>query len=220
MTLLETRQPDFPQHPGDGFQIKEDLEDGYIMWTYSEQFNQWTYEVFKNALQGFIYTDQVRTRGEDVPATKDAGDEPQLLTQKDVNHYLATKDELAALQAQVDNLSGLLIQARYEQGVGIAPRPGEFLCLEEMTQKDRFSQASELRLFESDLDNKYPALLRVISGDIIHIVESTTGNFCQLRVTQATGIAMKYEYVVGTLDRISDRVPYEFRISGAAAANG
>ena len=86
MTMLETRQPNFPANPEDGFQIKEPLEDGYIIWTYSEQFNEWTYEVFRGALDGFIYTDQVRTRGEDVPAPSKT--EPVLFTQRDVNHYL------------------------------------------------------------------------------------------------------------------------------------
>ena len=226
MTLLETRQPDFPEHPEDGFQIKENLEDGYIIWTYSEQFNQWTYEVFRNALDGYIYTDQVLTRREDAPAAKGAEDEPVLFTQRDVNHYLndkevdseafATKDELAALQAQVDNLSGLLIQARYEQGTGITTRPGQFVCVANDSQQSRFSQGTELRLYETDLDQKAPALTRVIVGDYITIKESTTGLSCQLHVTYGAGTVIRYDYMIGTLDRISDRVPYEFRISGQA----
>lgn len=226
MTLLETRQPDFPEHPEDGFQIKENLEDGYIIWTYSEPFNQWTYEVFRGALDGYIYTDQVRTRSEEAPTAKGAEDEPVLFTQRDVNHFLndkevdseafATKDELAALQAQVDNLSGLLIQARYEQGTGITTRPGQFVCVANDTQQNRFSQGTELRLYESDLDQKAPALTRVIAGDYINIVESTTGLSCQLHVTYAAGTIIRYDNFIGTLDRISDRVPYEFRISGQA----
>ena len=66
MTMLESRQPDFPENPEDGFEIKEPLPDGgHVIWKYSEPFNQWTYEVYNNALQGFIYTDQVRTRVEE-----------------------------------------------------------------------------------------------------------------------------------------------------------
>ena len=227
MTLLETRQPDFPEHPEDGFQIKENLEDGYIIWTYSEQFNQWTYELFRNALEGFIYTDQVRTRSEDVPAAKGAGDEPVLFTQRDVNHYLnekeveidtesfATKAELAELQSQVDNLSGLLIQARYEQGTGITTRPGEFVITANDTQQNRLSQGTELKLYETDIDGKTPALTRVIIGDTIHIADPY-GASASMQVTHTVGTVIRYSNVIGTLDRISDRVPYSFRISGQA----
>ena len=89
MTMLESRLPDFPQHPEDGFQIKEDLPDGgYVVWTYSEPYNQWTYEQFTAALSGYIYTDQVLTRAKG--PTRDG--EPELLTQQDVNHYLDTKE--------------------------------------------------------------------------------------------------------------------------------
>ena len=128
----------------------------------------------------------------------------------------ATKDELAALQEQVDNLSGLLIQARYEQGTGLTTRPGQFICVANDTQQNRFSQGTELRLYESDLDQKAPALMRVIVGDYIAINESTTGLSCQLHVTYSAGTVIRYDYMLGTLDRISDRVPYEFRISGQA----
>ena len=288
MTLLQQRQPDFPEHPEDGFEIKEELPDGgYVVWEYSAQFNEWTYTIHKAALDGFIYTDQVRTRGEEAPAAKGAEDVPELLTQRDVNHYLndkggggadgdylplsggdvsgnirfdgggslgavdngtgfvtlhfesgavkyngwythdehlvtkkrledyATKEELAALQAQVDNLSGLLIQARYEQGTGITTRPGEFVIVANDTQQNRFSQGTELRLYETDLDGKSPALTRVIAGDTIHIADPY-GASCSMEVTYAAGTVIRYSNVIGTLDRISDRTPYSFRISGQA----
>jgi len=223
MTLLESRQPDFPEHPGDGFQIQEDLPDGgYVMWTYSEQFNQWTYKTFTKQWDGFLYTDQVRTR----PEARDA--HPELLTQKDVNHFLdakeveidaesfATKAELAALQSQVDNLSGLLIQARYEQGTGITTRPGQFVCVANDTQQNRLSQGTELKLYETDLDGKRPALTRVIIGDTIHISD-LYGASASMEVTQTVGTVIRYTNVIGTLDYISDRTPYSFRISGAAS---
>jgi len=217
MTMLDTRIPDFPEHPSDGFQIKEDLPDGgYIIWTYSDTFNQWTYETFRAALDGYIYTDQVRTR----PEVRDAN--PELVTQRDVNHFLndkevefATKQELAALQDQVNSLSGLLVQARYEQGIGITPRPGQFVIVANDTQQDRFSQGTELRFFETDLDHKFPALLRIIVGDTIHITDPY-GGYCSLEVTHSAGIVIRYSNVIGTLDRISDQTPYSFRVSSAA----
>ena len=222
MTLLQERQPDFPEHPEDGFQIKEDLPDGgYVLWTYSEQFNQWTYQKFTKQFEGFLYTDQVMTR----PEARQAN--PELLTQRDVNHFLnekeveidaesfATKAELAALQSQVDNLSGLLIQARYEQGTGITTRPGEFVITANDTQQNRLSQGTELKLYETDLDGKRPALTRVIIGDTIHIADPY-GASCSMEVTHTVGTVIRYTNVIGSLDRISDRVPYSFRISGQA----
>ena len=95
MTLLQERLPDFPENPGDGFQIKESLPDGgFVLWTYSESYNQWTYETFNNAISGYIFTDQVLTRTEATPAPMSVASEdevPSIRNQKDVNHFLANK---------------------------------------------------------------------------------------------------------------------------------
>lgn len=110
MTMIDTRTPDFPANPGDGFQVKEELPDGngYIIWTYNALYNEWTNEVFKAALTGYVFTDQVRTR----PTKK--GEAPELFTQQDVNYYLddksspiegeyATKQQVEALAFAVVN---------------------------------------------------------------------------------------------------------------------
>lgn len=246
MTLLESRLPDFPEHPGDGFQIKEDLPDGgYVIWTYSEQFNQWTYESFTKQWDGFLYTDQVRTR----PEAREAN--PELLTQRDVNWFLdskeppqvegpsleglateewvqsqgyATKAELngyattaalADLQQQIDNLSGLVVQARYSNGNGITTRPGEFIVLRNDTQQTRFSAGDQIRFNETDATNKNPALVRIIIGDLIHVVDPRTGQSTVLQVTQAAGIVHNYTCLGGTMDTIPNNTALEFRISGA-----
>lgn len=102
MTLLDTRTPDFPSKPQDGFQIKEDLPDGgYVIWTYSEQFNQWTYELYPAELNGFVYTDQVRTR-----ETTNT-----IMTQKDVNKYLAAaQSRIATLETAVKQLQEIALR--------------------------------------------------------------------------------------------------------------
>ena len=253
MTLLETRQPDFPEHPEDGFQIKEDLPDGgYVLWEYSEQFNEWTYKTYTKQFDGFVYTDQVRTR----PEARD--DNPELITQKDVNHYLdgkeapevelegvateewvesqnyatrswvnnknyATKAELggyattaalAELQQQVNNLSGLVVQARYSNGQGISTRPGEFIVMRDDTQQTRFSAGDTIRFDETDATNKNPALVRIIIGDLIHVVDPRTSQSTVLQVTQAAGIVHQYTCLGGSMDTIPNNTALEFRISG------
>ena len=60
----------FPEHPSDGFQIKEPMKDGgHVMWTYSAQFNQWTYEVYEQSINGYLYGDQVVVGSKDVART-------------------------------------------------------------------------------------------------------------------------------------------------------
>ena len=87
MTLLQNRLADFPENPEDGFEIREDLPNGgYVIWKYSQQFNQWTYESVSSNLSGYLYTDQVLVRVNDRHGR--ALDPADLKTQKDVNHYL------------------------------------------------------------------------------------------------------------------------------------
>ena len=88
MTQLNTRQPNFPENPSDGFQIKEDLPDGsgYVMWTYNAFYNEWTNKVFKAALTGYLYTDQVRTLPTEV--TTFDGNKDYLTTQQQVNNFI------------------------------------------------------------------------------------------------------------------------------------
>ena len=114
MKLLQERMPNFPQHPGDGFEIKEDLPNGgFVVWKYNEEFNQWTYETFNNALEGFIYTDQVRTRNESNPMNIGEDEVPVIQTQKDVNHFLADNlggggnSDLEDLEQRVADLEAL-----------------------------------------------------------------------------------------------------------------
>ena len=87
----------FPANPSDGFQIKENLPGtGYVMWEYSEQFNQWTYVLHEQPLTGYVYTDQVKTREQ----TED------ITTQQDVNHYLADtmSQRISVLEERVERL--------------------------------------------------------------------------------------------------------------------
>ena len=106
MTLLDTRLPNFPENPGDGFQIKETTPDGFVLWTYSEQFNQWTYKSFVDHYTGYVYTDQVLTR----ETTDD------IATQQDVNQYMADalSQRVAALEAALVSLQVQLGEAADE----------------------------------------------------------------------------------------------------------
>ena len=127
----------------------------------------------------------------------------------------ATQQQLSQLQQEVDNLSGLVVQARYSNGNGITTRPGEFVVLANDTQQTRFSAGETIRFHETDASNKAPALVRIIIGDLIHIVNPRDGTFTALQVTQAAGIVQSYTCLGGTMDTIPNNTPLEFRISGA-----
>ena len=130
--MLNSRQPDFPANPSDGFQIKEDLPDGgYVIWTYSEQFNQWTYEVFTAAIDGFIYTRQVRTTPTQV--VNASGAIEIIETQEQVNNLIADVADRAVKATarttdQVDFLQNSIGKGTWMHafaGVGL-PQVSEF----------------------------------------------------------------------------------------------
>ena len=110
MTLLDTRLPDFPVNPGDGFEIREETPDGHVMWKYSEAFNQWTYTLYADHYTGYIYTDQVLTR----ETTDD------IATQQDVNQYMA-----GALEQRLNALESALITLQVQLGEA-ADEPAPF----------------------------------------------------------------------------------------------
>ena len=132
------------------------------------------------------------------------------------NQNYATQQQLAQLQQEVDNLSGLVVQARYSNGNGISTRPGEFVVLKDDTQQTRFSAGEVIRFHETDASNKAPALVRIIIGDLIHIANPKDGTFTVLQVTQAAGIVQSYTCLGGTMDTIPNNTALEFRISGAS----
>ena len=233
----------FPPYPKDG-EIVVDKVDDYvvIVWTYSEDKNEWTSARY-GPVESYVFTDQVFVRDnvQELPEAA-AADPSELLTQKDVNHYLneqqpempeipsmdgyateqwvqdqsyATQQQLSQLQQEVDNLSGLVVQARYRNGSGITTRPGDFVVLANDTQQTRFSTGEAIRLHETDASNKAPALVRIIIGDLIHIVNPQNGTSTVLQVTHAAGIVHSYICLGGTMDVIPNNTALEFRISGA-----
>ena len=139
MTMLDTRIPDFPTNPSDGFQIKEDLPDGgYVIWTYSEQFNQWTYEVFTAAIDGFIYTRQVRTTPTEI--VNASGAIEIIETQEQVNNLISDVADRAVKATartadQVDFLQNSIGKGSWMHtfaGVGF-PQTSEFWTKDNVT---------------------------------------------------------------------------------------
>ena len=66
----------------------------------------------------------------------------------------ATQQHLSQLQQEVDNLSGLVVQARYSNGNGISTRPGEFVVVANDTQQTRFSAGEMIRFHETDASKR------------------------------------------------------------------
>ena len=60
MTFIESKAPILPPNPADGWVVIEPLPDGgEVVYTYSEQFNQWMYKVNSQQIQGYIEADQI-----------------------------------------------------------------------------------------------------------------------------------------------------------------
>lgn len=60
MTFIESKAPILPPNPADGWIVIEPLPDGgEVVYTYSEQFNQWMYKVNSRQIQGYIEAEQV-----------------------------------------------------------------------------------------------------------------------------------------------------------------
>ena len=60
MTFTESKSDILPENPCDGWVVVEQLADGgNVVYTYSEQFNQWTYQVNSEQIQGYIEPEQI-----------------------------------------------------------------------------------------------------------------------------------------------------------------
>ena len=108
MTSLETRTPNFPEHPEDGFVVKEYLDDGRILvWTYNKALNQWAahfvypeeaategWVLGQGYVQGPVRTKDVQTTDPAVVVDVD-GAQSILSTQEEVNNFIADAADTA-----------------------------------------------------------------------------------------------------------------------------
>ena len=191
MTLAPApRVPSFPEHPGDGFQVKEDLPTGgYAIWTYSAEFNQWTCQIYNNELNGYIYTRQVLTH----PTLVTTADGTQTLveTQEQVNNTIAVATE-ALVKAggrttdQVDFLQNSVGKGTWNHvfsGVGI-PRDGEFWTNENASD---FQGITRITINDTGIGagNNPGSLEYTRVGDYLTIQERGTNDFGMYVVDRA-----------------------------------
>ena len=222
MTLLETRQPNFPENPSDGFQIKEDLPDGgYVIWTYSEQFNQWTYEVFTAAIEGFLYTRQVLTTPFEV--INASGGKELVETQEQVNNTIATATE-AVVRAggrttdQVDFLQNSIGKGSWNHaftGVGY-PREGEFWTDANTTQFKDITRITlnDTAISGAEVGNNSGTLQDPRVGDYLVIQERGTNDF-GMYVVVDLGVQIIQEQTIRTFGLTL----HSNRASGATVVN-
>ena len=146
MTSLETRTPNFPEHPEDGFVVKEYLDDGRILvWTYNKALNQWAahfvypeeaategWVLGQGYVQGPVRTKDVQTTDPAVVVDVD-GAQSILSTQEEVNNFIADAADTAIKAASrtgdvVDFLQNSIGKGTWLHafaGVGI-PQQAEF----------------------------------------------------------------------------------------------
>ena len=170
MTMIETRQPSFPENPSDGFQIKEDLPDGgYVLWTYSEERNAWTYVVVAGHIEGNIYTHQVLTTGNTLLNTlKDANpvDDPipQFLeTQEQVNDFIAGASAKILAKGQRTELNVDFLQNTLDGGYWVhkdreqeaeLPGPATFFALTKSGENaENFDDANQFIFNSAGIDS-------------------------------------------------------------------
>ena len=194
MTMIQPRVPEFPEHPEDGFQIKEELPNGgYAIWTYRKQFNEWTCQVYTGEIPGYVTTRQVLTVGPSVLA--DGSQSSILETQEQVNNTIAS----AALKLQLRHQVGPLIRstscrtalARAPGAMSSArkesPQDGEF-----WTQSNEIDFAlitritvNDVKAIDSESDTTNPGTLRDTRiGDYLTIQERGTNDFGMYVVEQ------------------------------------
>ena len=206
MTLAPSpRVPEFPEHPSDGFQIKEDLDNGgYAIWTYNEAFNQWTVEVFNTPLSGYITTRQVLTTP--VLVTTADGTEHLLQTQEQVNTTIAAATE-AVVKAggrttdQVDFLQNSIGKGTWTHvfsGVGY-PRQGEFWTDGNTAEFKEITQIilNDTGIPGAEVSNNTGTLQDTRVGDYLIIQERGTNDF-GMYVVMDIGIEVVEEEVVRT----------------------
>ena len=221
MTMLDTRIPDFPTNPSDGFQIKEDLPDGgYVIWTYSEQFNQWTYEVFTAAIDGFIYTRQVRTTPTEI--VNASGAIEIIETQEQVNNLISDVADRAVKATartadQVDFLQNSIGKGSWMHtfaGVGF-PQTSEFWTKDNVTN---FADITRISVNDKGLaaqgTNDPGTLSDTRVGDYLIIQERGSNDFGMYVVDDVA-----FEVIEGQTIREFGLKLYEGRGNGQTIVN-
>ena len=133
-TTPNVRTPEFPKHPHDGYQIREELPDGgYVIWTYNAEYNEWLIDVYAVQKQEYITTRQVMTTSDSVLK---AGGDAILPTQEAVNNTIAAATEAVIKSSgraadQIDFLQNSVGKGIWTRTEGIPdsedyPGPGEF----------------------------------------------------------------------------------------------
>ena len=199
---MSTRTPNFPEHPEDGFVVKEYLDDGRVLvWTYNKALNQWAAHFVypeEAATEGWVLGQgyvqgPVRTR--DVLTTDPlAKGESILKTQEQVNNLIAEVAETAVRTTgrttdQVDFLQNSIGKGTWNHvftGVGI-PKEGEF-----WTQSNEVDFAAITLIVVNDVavdsgdTTTNPGTLRDTRvGDYLTIQERGTNDFGMYVVEQA-----------------------------------
>ena len=87
----------FPDNPKDGETVVDKVDDYVVVvWTYSKDANEWTSHRY-GPVDAFVFTDQVLVRDNVQELPGGVADPSELLTQKDVNHFLSSNAELVVV---------------------------------------------------------------------------------------------------------------------------
>ena len=235
MTSLETRTPNFPEHPEDGFVVKEYLDDGRILvWTYNKALNQWAahfvypeeaategWVLGQGYVQGPVRTKDVQTTDPAVVVDVD-GAQSILSTQEEVNNFIADAADTAIKAASrtgdvVDFLQNSIGKGTWIHtfaGIGI-PQTSEF-----WTEANTNDFADITKIYVNDQgiaasgSNDPGTLADTRVGDYLTIQERGTNDF-GMYVVESVAVEVKEEQ---TIREFGLKV-YERRAKGSSQVN-
>ena len=206
MTLAPApRTPDFPENPEDGFQIKEELPNGgYVLWTYSKLFNEWTCQVYTGSIPGYVTTRQVLSANASTAVRQMMSDDDrdetadQVFTQEEINNELAYRAfnsvrKTTRRETNLDFVQNTVIDGQwkfYEPEIsdGQLPPTGEFYIQDgEGHVTNEWAKAKSITINGTD-SNQRASLAEIRKGQTLLIQDVVLNTFVQYVVLDVSFI--------------------------------
>ena len=168
-----------------------------------------------------VYAGDIMAEG-DRPMFRDStgrftkADAGNIRTQKDANWYLNDRivdgiEKQDELEGKIKALEGAVGEHSLMFTMGEIDGP-QFSISDEMSTKNRLSEASFITLPTVDRNGSAIALERISQGDVLRMGDGV-GEFTELRINgEPQGNTFPYNQISGDMDRLTDSIPYDFTV--------